>query len=498
MKTAHIINNRSGTVNRKKIRITNRYITKQIKFTYPREGFFEWLPKIQITDVFLRIWPGDCSVTPEVPADDALIREEKCHSGGSTMNGHKLKQLAGLLAAFLLVLSWIVPAWADGLYGLAAQKLATRNGPGTTYDEKGTYNVAGQYIKVLSRAWDSRNGIWWVKCEIPYRGEIRVLWTGYKRFDSSTLPLESIPIDSKYPGGGKTPTAAPKKSTSSGGLYGLAKQKLATRSGPGTTYDEKGTYNVAGQYIRVLSRAWDSRNSIWWVKCEIPYRGEIRVLWTGYKRFDSSTLPLESIPVEGQQPVPQPQNWGDWNSVYRSFVTYETYLASNLEYYNTETSGWYEIAYGLYDMDRNGIPELIISNGEDSMAGRANHVYTFSDGEVKYLGEIGFRESELFYAPGSAFPGLFCSDGNMGSVETEYYFLSGLYLGTEEVLVKQYYSDGDPYTELSTPIVKRLTNNTALYRTSVSFPAGTVKLTLYTKSGIQQLGGWENFVKKMP
>ena len=311
------------------------------------------------------------------------------------MNGHKLKQLAGLLAAFLLVLSWIVPALADGLYGLAAQKLATRNGPGTTYDEKGTYNVAGQYIKVLSRAWDSRNGIWWVKCEIPYRGEIRVLWTGYKRFDSSTLPLESIP-------------------------------------------------------------------------------------------------------VEGQQPVPQPQNWGDWNSVYRSFVTYETYLASNLEYYNTETSGWYEIAYGLYDMDRNGIPELIISNGEDSMAGRANHVYTFSDGEVKYLGEIGFRESELFYAPGSAFPGLFCSDGNMGSVETEYYFLSGLYLGTEEVLVKQYYSDGDPYTELSTPIVKRLTNNMALYQTSVSFPAGTVKLTLYTKSGIQQLGGWENFVKKMP
>lgn len=81
-------------------------------------------------------------------------------------------------------------------------------------------------------------------------------------------------------------------------LYGLAKQKLATRNGPGTQYDEKGTYNVAGQYIRVIARAWDSRNGIWWVKCEIPYKGEKRVLWTGYKRFDSNTLPLESIPVE--------------------------------------------------------------------------------------------------------------------------------------------------------------------------------------------------------
>ena len=73
---------------------------------------------------------------------------------------------------------------------------------------------------------------------------------------------------------------------------------LATRSGPGTEYTEQGTYLVAWQYIRVLARAWDSRNGIWWVKCEVPVRNEYRVLWTGYKRFDSRTLPLESIPVE--------------------------------------------------------------------------------------------------------------------------------------------------------------------------------------------------------
>ena len=81
------------------------------------------------------------------------------------------------------------------LYGLAIEKLATRDGPGTQYKEKGTYSVKGEYIKVLSRAWDSRNGIWWVKCEIPYKGETRVLWTGYKRFDSGTLPLDAIPVE---------------------------------------------------------------------------------------------------------------------------------------------------------------------------------------------------------------------------------------------------------------------------------------------------------------
>ena len=86
----------------------------------------------------------------------------------------------------------------DELYGLAIEKLATRKGPGTQYEGGGTYSVKGQYIRVLSRAYDKRNGIWWIKCEIPYRKEIRILWTGYKRFDASRLPLESIPLDPEY------------------------------------------------------------------------------------------------------------------------------------------------------------------------------------------------------------------------------------------------------------------------------------------------------------
>lgn len=82
------------------------------------------------------------------------------------------------------------------VYGLTIDKLATRKGPGTQYDGGGTYSVKGQYIKVLSKAWDRRNGIWWVKCEIPYHGEIRVLWTGWKRFDHSTISLDDLPEES--------------------------------------------------------------------------------------------------------------------------------------------------------------------------------------------------------------------------------------------------------------------------------------------------------------
>ena len=81
-------------------------------------------------------------------------------------------------------------------------------------------------------------------------------------------------------------------------IYGLTIDKLATRKGPGTQHEGGGTYFVKGQWIRVLAKAWDNRNSIWWVKCEIPYHGENRILWTGWKRFDHSTISLDDLPEE--------------------------------------------------------------------------------------------------------------------------------------------------------------------------------------------------------
>ena len=79
------------------------------------------------------------------------------------------------------------------IYGYAANNLSTRTGPSPKYQDGGTYTVKGQYIRVLAKAWDKANGIWWVKCEIPYAGEIRVLWTGYWRFDPDTLSLDDLP-----------------------------------------------------------------------------------------------------------------------------------------------------------------------------------------------------------------------------------------------------------------------------------------------------------------
>ena len=93
-----------------------------------------------------------------------------------------------------------------------------------------------------------------------------------------------------------TATPAPART----GLWGLcvSNSGIATRTGPGTGYAEGPGLSAAearGKEFRVISRAYDSRNEIWWVKIEIPGQG---YYWTGYSRFDKTLLPLESIPLD--------------------------------------------------------------------------------------------------------------------------------------------------------------------------------------------------------
>lgn len=182
---------------------------------------------------------------------------------------------------------------------------------------------------------------------------------------------------------------------SSGEIYGLTIDKLSTRLGPGTQYKDGGTYNIKGQYIHVISRAWDDRNDIWWVKCEIPYRDELRVLWTGYKRFDKSTLPLESIPIEGEETSSGITDTyavsGNVATMYRSFVSsgqYQQYLRNSDKDFNQmlqeRDRNWDRFA--LYDMDRDGSPELFVYS-EYSI--EQIDVFTCVNAQVQWIGKIG-------------------------------------------------------------------------------------------------------------
>ena len=80
-------------------------------------------------------------------------------------------------------------------------------------------------------------------------------------------------------------------------LQGLTIDNLSTRSGPSTSYTELGTYRVKGTYVRLYSIAYD-QNGVGWVQAEVSYGGALRRVYTGLKRFDTSTFDLAALPEE--------------------------------------------------------------------------------------------------------------------------------------------------------------------------------------------------------
>ena len=112
-------------------------------------------------------------------------------------------------------------------------------------------------------------------------------------------------------GGGYMPTPAPVQPqppvqppydggyTPNGRLVTL-KQRMATRSGPGTQYTELGSYFQEGTAVTAVSAAFDDRNDIWWIQTEFTYNGEKRRAYTGVKRLEmmASDVPAEFLLAE--------------------------------------------------------------------------------------------------------------------------------------------------------------------------------------------------------
>ena len=72
-------------------------------------------------------------------------------------------------------------------------------------------------------------------------------------------------------------------------------QKMATRSGPGTGFEEFGSFLQPGDSVILYSRYYNANDEIWWVQAEFTYRGVTRRVYTGAKRIreDISALPVE-------------------------------------------------------------------------------------------------------------------------------------------------------------------------------------------------------------
>ena len=201
----------------------------------------------------------------------------------------------------------------------------------------------------------------------------------------------------------------------------------------------------------------------------------------------------EETPLRDEGETPLLDAESDWSAAFRSFVLNETYRTMGQTYYTPDS--YHPIDFALHDLDGDGVPELIVFNGGNAMAETTWHVYQYKNGEIVYLGRIGFRSSVFMYAPDSSYCGLFFQSGNMGYYPGYYYCVEDGVLREEQIVMCTLISY-DP-TEMQ---IERTTSDEKLFDTfHASYMGGdgsgpeNVELPFYTLSEIRS-GGWDAFV----
>ena len=165
------------------------------------------------------------------------------------------------LALWICAMAGAFAAQDSPIYALAIDDLPTRSGPGTKYRETGTHRMLGQNIRIISLAYD-HSGVCWVQCEIPYGNQMQRLYTGLKRFDTSTFDLSAVPAE-------YASTQQVKASATSKAMYGpgpgyAVYDKLTVERGLKVTIiATEGTYaQVEWTTSKQSYRAWVPLNSL--------------------------------------------------------------------------------------------------------------------------------------------------------------------------------------------------------------------------------------------
>lgn len=81
---------------------------------------------------------------------------------------------------------------SKGVAAALTKTAATRSGPSNRFDEPGSFYSAGDIVNVISKAWDSENGIWWYQIEFNTSDGWMRAYTPANRVDVSS---DSIPTE---------------------------------------------------------------------------------------------------------------------------------------------------------------------------------------------------------------------------------------------------------------------------------------------------------------
>ncbi len=148
----------------------------------------------------------------------------------------------------------------------------------------------------------------------------------------------------------------------------------------------------------------------------------------------------------------------DWQDACHDFILDGGYRSSGQNYNFDEAP-----SFALYDLDGDGVPELLAYNGAGNHAEGSVYAYAFRDGTCVYAGDVrGDIYSDGFYHyDDPRYPGLVLVTGGMGYYHSVYYTLKDGRIVMEDVA--DYGEDYNVRTGKSVPYDRRLTDDKALY-----------------------------------
>jgi hypothetical protein len=263
-----------------------------------------------------------------------------------------------LIATLFLVLFSSADAASYGYDAHLKMALATRTGPGTWYDEPGTFfgsNYRDTSVRVLSKAWDDRNSIWWLQVEFYRNSTCYRAYTGLKRVD---IDINDVP-EEKVLG-----TAVTQRSAA--GYWG-----------PGTDYAASQYDIPSGISVTVL----DVENN--YAQIEF-YDGR-----TADRSYARRRAWIKVDYLDGSWSTAHYSK--DWEYAYRSFISteeYKKYLrVENPEYsdmFYERNTEWDSMS--SYDFDQDSVPELLIRSDYSI---EQIDVFSYRNGSVRWVGTMG-------------------------------------------------------------------------------------------------------------
>lgn len=148
------------------------------------------------------------------------------------------------------------------------------------------------------------------------------------------------------------PTSKPVEYPSLGGVVATLAKRVATRSGPGTRFDEPGSFFSEGDEVKVFSKVYDDYNNVYWYQIEFQYKNEWYRAYTSesYLNINPDLIPNEPEiydPLDTQKALKKTYVSFGPGEQYKVFTTSVIHPGNKLDIYAIE-DGWALIEYVDY------------------------------------------------------------------------------------------------------------------------------------------------------